>query len=138
MTDTNTQAQEFIDLLKEAGLSDERIDYYVDKLALGTFDVKELETELSERSKDLTSVIKEGEDLLSEMEADTKADEAVLPQKMATLAEDYKAEMDATALSSKTEAEQMEANLYKFAESKQKKQEETSIAKIKSFLQKKK
>lgn len=138
MTDTTTQAQEFIDLLREAGLSSERIDYYVDKLALGTFDVKELETELSERSKDISSVIKEGEDLLSEMEADVRADEAVLPQKMAALAEDYKAEMDATTLSSKTEAEQMEANLYKSAESKQKKQEETSIAKIKSFLQKKK
>jgi ElaB/YqjD/DUF883 family membrane-anchored ribosome-binding protein len=134
---TQQQAQDFIALLAEAGLDDARIDYYVDKLAEGTFDVQELESELTERAQELGSLIDEGETLATDMEAEADEQEAELQPKMGELMEDYKAEMAATAIGVKAEADEIEKRMTRGAESKARKKESGTIAKIKKMLQRK-
>ena len=138
MTDAHTQALEFIALLEEAGLKDERIDYYVDKLAEGTFDVAELENELTENASELEGLVRDGTQIASEMETDFHADDAHLSTEITNLGEDYNAEMAATVLGAKAEADDMEKSFYQGTEAAARKSDADTISKIKQFLKRKK
>lgn len=134
MQDELTQAREFILLLEEAGLSEERIDYYVDKLADGTFDSAELEGELSSRSHELGELITEGSAVTDEISAYAHDEEAEIATATKSLPDDYNAEMAATVSGAQREADMMETSLSREVEGKARGRESKAIAKIRQFL----
>lgn len=137
MNEELTQAREFIGLLEEAGLSDERIDYYVDKLAGGTFDLSELELELTGRVRELGELIGEGAAIADEISADAQAEDTATSSDMEVLADDCKAEMEATAAGAQQEADMMETSVVRRAEGEARGHEAGTILKIRQFLAKK-
>lgn len=134
MNDESTQAREFIGLLEEAGLADERIDYYVDKLADGTFDLAELESELTGRSRELSELITEGAAVADELEGDVRAGDAETASQMSGLADDHRAEMAAISLGAEAEADMIETSVTRKAEGEARAREGRVISKIKTFL----